>query len=201
MLTTLNDADLLPLSQPYGNLPWNYAGTESVSSMPSHVVDWVLVELRSGTEAGTAVDTAAALLRSDGTIVRTNGDILSFPTLAGGPFHVVVHHRNHASVMTSTQVLQTNSSSLADVASGSEPAFGTNGINDLGGGRYALFACDANADGFVTAPDFNLWNASTTAGETGYLQADCNLDGNVTAPDFNLWNANTTAGAASQVPN
>ncbi len=30
--------------------------------------------------------------------------------------------------------------------------------------------------------------------------ADCNMDGSVTAPDFNLWNANTTAGAASQVP-
>jgi hypothetical protein len=73
-------------------------------------------------------------------------------------------------------------------------------MKDLGDGNFGMFACDANADGFVTAPDFNLWNVATTSGATGYEQADCNMDGFVTAPDFNLWNANTTAGASSQVP-
>ncbi|HEY5564809.1 MAG TPA: hypothetical protein VIL33_04410, partial [Rhodothermia bacterium] len=77
---------------------------------------------------------------------------------------------------------------------------GANPMKSLSGGRFGMFACDASVDGQVTAPDFNLWNASTTVGDTGYKQPDCNLDGQVTAPDFNLWNANTTAGAASRVP-
>lgn len=70
----------------------------------------------------------------------------------------------------------------------------------LGDGKYGLFACDANFDGQITAPDFNVWNAETTGGSTGYIQRDCNLDGQTTAVDFNLWNANTTAGASSKVP-
>jgi hypothetical protein len=73
-------------------------------------------------------------------------------------------------------------------------------MKDLGDGSFGLFAADNNADGNVTAPDFNQWNAETTAGATGYVRGDHNLDSNVTAPDFNLWNANTTAGAATQVP-
>ena len=47
MSTYLNVGGLIPLSQPYNTSPWNYSGTESVSSIPSNVVDWVLVELRS----------------------------------------------------------------------------------------------------------------------------------------------------------
>ncbi|HEX9833787.1 MAG TPA: hypothetical protein VGA66_12035, partial [Mycobacterium sp.] len=62
---------------------------------------------------------------------------------------------------------------------------------------YVMWAGDGNGDGQVTAPDFNLWNAATTAGQTGYRPSDYNMDAQVTAPDFNLWNANTTAGAAT----
>ena len=73
-------------------------------------------------------------------------------------------------------------------------------MKQLRDGRFGMFVCDANVDGQVTAPDFNLWIEKTTSGATGYQQADCDLDGQVTAPDFNLWIANTTAGASSQVP-
>lgn len=73
-------------------------------------------------------------------------------------------------------------------------------MKNLGNSTWGLFAADGNADGQVTAPDFNLWIAATTAGATGYAPSDYNLDGQVTAPDFNLWIANTTAGAASKVP-
>ncbi|MDX1530944.1 MAG: hypothetical protein R3362_05405, partial [Rhodothermales bacterium] len=55
-------------------------------------------------------------------------------------------------------------------------------------------------DGQVTAVDFNLWSASTAAGETGYLFPDFNFDGQVTAVDFNLWSASTAAGAETSVP-
>jgi hypothetical protein len=73
-------------------------------------------------------------------------------------------------------------------------------MKDLGDGYFGLFAADANADGLVTAPDFNAWNPATSAGLTGYEQADFDLDGVVSAPDFNLWISNTTVGARSGVP-
>ena len=56
MSTSLNTANQIPLTQPFGNAPWSYNGTESVSSLPSNlIVDWVLVELRTGTAASTTV--------------------------------------------------------------------------------------------------------------------------------------------------
>ncbi len=42
MNTALNPQNLIPLSQPYNGSPWNYTGTEQVSSIPNgNVVDWV----------------------------------------------------------------------------------------------------------------------------------------------------------------
>jgi hypothetical protein len=47
MTTILNAEGLIPLSQPYNNVPWNYNGTEYVGSIPNtDIVDWVLIELR-----------------------------------------------------------------------------------------------------------------------------------------------------------
>ena len=60
MNTTLNG--VLPLTQPYNGSPWEYYGDEQVSEMPIDVVDWILVELRTGTAAATVVATRAAFL-------------------------------------------------------------------------------------------------------------------------------------------
>ncbi|MBM3435323.1 MAG: hypothetical protein FJY07_03785, partial [Bacteroidetes bacterium] len=61
--TNLNVSGLLPLSQPFNIAPWNYAGTESVASIPSNnVVDWVLVELRDAANAASAT-TATRIAR------------------------------------------------------------------------------------------------------------------------------------------
>ena len=54
--TDLNDAGLIPLNQPYDNPPWNYPGTENVSSIPNaDIVDWLLVELRDAASAVSAI--------------------------------------------------------------------------------------------------------------------------------------------------
>ncbi|HSP88887.1 MAG TPA: hypothetical protein VLN45_12195, partial [Ignavibacteriaceae bacterium] len=53
MTTTLLNNGHLPLTQPYNQNPWNYNGTESVSSIPSNVVDWILVELRTDITSST----------------------------------------------------------------------------------------------------------------------------------------------------
>ena len=101
----------LPLQQPYNTSPWNYNGSESVSAMPSNIVDWVLVTLKKDAEpdnpnAATSekVATQAALLRNDGFIVALNGiDPISF-NIKSGDYYIVVEHRNHLAIMSSVKV-------------------------------------------------------------------------------------------------
>jgi len=87
MTTELNKKGLIPLSQPYNVPPWNYAGTESVSTIPNtHIVDWVLVDIRSADSAGSATSETifakkAGFLMDNGTIMNPDGEtLLTFDT-------------------------------------------------------------------------------------------------------------------------
>lgn len=107
MSTTLNANGKIPLAQPFGSAPWSYNGPESVPSIPNNlIVDWVLVELRTGTAANTSVAKRAGFLRNDGFIVDLNGaSQLVFPNVdPSANYYVVVYHRNHLKVMSSTPV-------------------------------------------------------------------------------------------------
>lgn len=203
MRTNLAENGLLPLSHPYGVAPWNYQGTEAVTAIPDGVVDWVLAEVRSGnpnTPPMTSVSRRVGLLFNDGRVAGTVGTgSLGFEGIADGAYHVVIYHRNHIPVMSSASVQFVSGCGTWNFRTGPGQAFGAGAmvnVNDIQG----LWASDGNADGQVTAPDFNLFSIGTGTGDTGYLQADYNLDGQVTAPDFNLFIQNTSQGATSQVP-
>ena len=200
-------AAAVPATTPYGDSFYSgtsvdHDGTEWLYEPPEDLVDWVVVSVRSAAAAVSEVARRSALIRSAGKIVDIDGGVLRMPTGGFDSLFVVVDHRNHAAVMTPQRLDMSSGAAEWDFTPSMSQAYtdGGNPMKNLGGGLFGMFACDSSVDGQVTAPDFNLWNASTTAGETGYRPADCNLDGQVTAPDFNLWNANTTAGAASQVP-
>jgi hypothetical protein len=142
-------------------------------------------------------------VKSDGTLVNPDDNtLIEFDGVTPGNYYLVVCHRNHVCVMSSSAIDFTGGAGTWDFTTALAQAHDEGGapMRDLGDGSFGLFAADNNADGNVTAPDFNQWNSETTAGATGYVRGDHSLDGNVTAPDFNLWNANTTAGASSQVP-
>jgi hypothetical protein len=189
----------LPVDQPFSEAPWNYAGSESVSPMPANVVDWLLVEYRSGTSAATVVAQEAVLLLDDGTVVDTSGTHPpQIPTAGVDSVYVVVRHRNHLDVMSAEKVAVTGVSTLDFTTSAT--AFGASAQKNVEGVTYALFAADANADGDVQALDFNAYLAQTTSGAIGYQSGDFNMDGVVQALDFNLYLANTLSGASSQVP-
>ena len=179
-----------------------HGGSEWLYNPPADFVDWMVVSVRSALAAVSEVARRSALIRSDGKIVDIDGGALRMPTGGLDSLFVVVDHRNHAAVMTPQMLGLSSGSATWDFTTSMSQAYtvGGNPMKNLGGGVFGMFACDSSVDGQVTAPDFNLWIASTTAGVTGYRPADCNLDGHVTAPDFNLWIANTTAGAASKVP-
>jgi hypothetical protein len=198
-----------PLEQPYGDpafdgTPLDFDSVQSVLSLPDSTIDWVLIALRTGTgsESAVAASKHAAVLLDDGSVVESDGSPLRFAGLTPGGYHIVARHRNHLAVLSADTLDLSDGIGAWDFTTDLSQAYSNGGapMAALDGGVFGLFAGEGTGDGFVTAPDFNLWNAATTSGATGYDRADYNLDGFVTAPDFNLWNANTTAGASSQVP-
>jgi hypothetical protein len=202
MRTTLNTAGIIPLGQPYNIAPWNYTGTENVSSIPLGVVDWILVQLRSNTT--TTVATRAAFVKSDGTVVDVDGaSPVDFPGVGVGNYYIVIKHRNHLAIMSASAVPLGGSSSLYDFTTAQSQAYGAGPMKGLGTGNtapFGLYAGDANADGQITSTDFNVFNPKFTLAATGYQASDWNLDGQVTSTDFNLFNPNFTSARTTQVP-
>jgi hypothetical protein len=200
-------ADSVPLTQPFGDpslvaTPIAYSGSQAVTSLPASTVDWVLVELRTGTGPETIVAQQPAFLTTDGSIVDPHGGPVGFVGVDSTSYYVVIRQRNHAAVMSSSAVDFSSGSGSWDFTTSMSQAYPGTGapMKDLGDGNFAMFAGDSNVDGYITALDFTDWIAETTAGATGYQPADYNLDGNVTALDFTKWIANTTSGAESLVP-
>jgi hypothetical protein len=198
MNTTLNP--LIPLNQPYNVAPWNYAGTESVGTMPADVVDWVLVSIRVAADGPSATSATqkgimAALLKSDGSIVSTTGANLTFHNVAvpaGQYLFPVIKHRNHLGIMSNTGAIFASSIYSYDYRNASNKAYpgdGT-GFKLLQTGAYGMFAGDANGDGSIQTIDKSLW--VTNFNQTGYLVggADFNLDGDVQTGDKAKWVAN-----------
>ncbi|MFC2085757.1 PPC domain-containing protein [Bacteroidota bacterium] len=198
-----------PTSQPYADAgfvgtPMEYSGSEALTTFPVGTIDWVLVELRTGSHDSTLVvgSTKALLLMSTGSIVSLGGGTPVFAGVVPGNYYVVVRHRNHLPVLSPGPIdLTGGSGSWSFVDSlGAAHSSGGAPMKELGDGNFAMFACDINVDRQITVSDFNLWLTSTKAVATGYLQEDCNLDSQVTVSDFNLWLTNTKAVASSQVP-
>jgi len=105
MSTELNTQNVIPLSQPYNTAPWNYEGTESVTSIPANVVDWILVELRTNTNASSVEAKRAGFIKNDGTIVDLDGTSnLEFQNLNPADYYIVIYHRNHLSAMSANAV-------------------------------------------------------------------------------------------------
>ncbi|RLD57998.1 MAG: hypothetical protein DRJ05_08780 [Bacteroidetes bacterium] len=191
-LTGLPDpVDGFPLSQPYNTSPWNYAGTESVSSIPnSNVVDWVLIELRDAASASAAlpadiIGTQAAFLLKDGSVVGTDGSsILYYNVTVNHDLFVVIWHRNHLGVLSANALSQTGGVFNYDFSSAVTQVYnGGAGYKEIATGKYGMVAGDANGSGELNTSDHNLWK--TNAGKKGYLSSDYDMDAQANNPDKN----------------
>ncbi len=104
MSTYLGDNSLIPFTQPYNNTSLNYIGSESVTSLPIDVVDWVLLEIRDAANSATVLERRACLLRNDGELLDLDGSLgvrfYNLPTSG----YIAIRHRNHLGVMTATAV-------------------------------------------------------------------------------------------------
>jgi hypothetical protein len=196
MTTTLNTNDLIPYNsnEAYSTSVYSYTAS-IVGNIPPDIVDWVLIELRTGTASGTTVGTRAALLKSDGTIVDVDGTSpVSFAWLPEGNYYVVIRHRNHLAVMTANPVTLSYSSVLYDFSTAQTQAYGSNAEKDLGGGVFGMWMGDVNSDGVVKYNLANndrlliynrIGNAGVNITVSGYYNEDINMDGIV---KYNLVN-------------
>ncbi len=186
----------IPLSSPYGAAP------VSVTEVPQDAADWILLELRSQA-SGPAVLNRSLFLRQDGwvTDINTGDSLLTFPNLAQGNYYVVLRHRNHAAVMSSqTIAFTTQAVATADLTTGAEAVYGSNGSVELAEGIWGLWAGDANQDQLIQSSDFNAWQNDARLDVRGYCTTDFNMDGQTTSRDAVLWYKNFSSGAAGQVP-
>ena len=206
MNTDLNSDGLLPLTQPYNVSPWNYNGTETVTSIPnSDIVDWVLVELRDTTQADRATEEAiisrrAAFILKDGTVTDVSGNNnLYFGNSITWSLFVVVKHRNHLNVLGAYPATKTGNVYSYDFTFAEIQAFGgASGHKELAPNKWGMFAADCDASGEINDSDKTvLWESQT--GTTGYFESDVNLDTQVNNQDKNdFWLPNL--GEGSQVP-
>ena len=205
MNTDLDAASLIPVNQPYNVAPWNYGGAENIAIHPPvDIVDWVLVELRStpGDSASATSDRMfhqfAGLLLADGSIVKTDGS--SLPDYTGPIFDnlfVVVYHRNHLPVMSSTALVPVGSDYTYDFSTALSQAY-LDGQKDLGSGVFGMIGGDSDSDGIIDMNDKDVnWTSET--GNAGYYGSDLNMDAQVNNPDKNgIWEPNL--GQSSQLP-
>lgn len=194
MGNSLNLNGLIPNEQPFSGAPYNYVGTENLQNdVPVNMVDWVLVEARTGTPSLTApkatvtVEVHPAILMSDGSLFGVNKEPgVRFTNLvAGESYHFCIRHRNHLDVLSATPV--TGGSFMSyNFASGADKAFGTNQVKAMNDGFFALFTGDYNQDGVIQTTDYDVWQSNPAINNT-YSQADGNLDGVVQATDFDKW--------------
>lgn len=198
--------NLLPLDQPYNQSPWNYPGSESVVVMPANIVDWVLVELRDAftpllATSATSIGMQAALLRSDGKIVGMDGtSLLEFDVNYGNNLFLIIHYRNHLSVISSIGLSESAGIYEYDFSDGPDKAYGgVNAQNQLDANTWGVISGDANGNGTVDMDDIDpLWINS--AGTHEYNKCDFNGDGevnNIDKDDFWIWNQNKS----TYVPN
>jgi len=205
---TSMDPDLngvLPLSQPYNAVPWNYPGTESVVSIPlTDIVDWVLVELRDAPNAASATGATmiarqAGFLKSDGSIVGLDGtSLLQFTETIVNNLFVVIWQRNHLAVMSAYPLLGMGGVFNYDFTTDSDRVYGgILGHKEIGTGIWGMIGGDGDGDGQVTNVDKNdVW--SVQAGFSGYLEGDFSMDSQVNNLDKNdIWAPNS--GSGSQV--
>ena len=157
MSDDLRAGNLLPLTEPFSGLGYTYVGSAAgLGLLPvllsttgnNAIVDWVLVELRSGPM--TISWSKPALLQRDGDVIDLDGDTyLNFP-VAAGSYHVALRHRNHLGVMTITPraLAADPAATLVDFRVSGTGTHGTN-ARVLKGTVWCLWPAEATGDGLV----------------------------------------------------
>lgn len=207
MRNSLQLQGIIPTQQPYSSATTasysgpTYPGTETMStSLSVPIVDWILVEIRESNAAttatiGTIIAQRAGLLKTNGHIVDADGiSPLKFSEITNSTaaHYIVIRHRNHLAIMSSTatyfptgECLQSYDFTNPATAFMYPPDMGFYMISqievDTSPETWGMVAGDLNMDGIINSTD--RVEAQNNTGSLGYLRFDCSLDGIVNAVD------------------
>ena len=206
MTNALTTANLVPKNQPYTFAPFNYAGTEVVTTVPATTTDWVIVELRSAATPATVIATRAGFVLNNGNVTDVDGvSPISFRNTAPGNYFVSVKHRNHlpvrsASALTFTQDAATPYDfTTAQAQAYQNPAVTNNAAQvSVSNGNFAMWGGNANSNTAVnygavgsdrfymlttarntTIPQSGLGNNQITPLSNVYSNSDVTMNGTV----------------------
>jgi hypothetical protein len=117
-----------------------------------------------------------------------------------GNYYLVVHHRNHLSIMSASALTLSETSPLYDFTAALSRAYGNNPMKQLETGVYGMIAGDGNADGRVDISDReSVWRLQNGTTWRYSKLADFNMDGGIDAHDLNnIWRNNE--GSLTSVP-
>lgn len=190
MSTALNDRNLIPLTEPYTALGYNYT-TPSLANITvannifnidptNKVIDWVVVEIRNAQNPEIIIASKPALLKSNGEVVSLDGTTPVLKTFSPNNYYIAIHHRNHLSVMTKNAVDISASVDLSTI-----PLYGVNPAKIVNE-KNVLWPGDTNGNGQIKYSGSNndrdpilALVGSTTPNNTiaTYNRADTNMDG------------------------
>lgn len=178
MHTKLKNNNLLPLTQPFNTAPWNYEGTENVTTLPENTVDWILVMRRNS--MGDILEQAAGFVNQLGQLMNLDGS-LGIPLSIQPGDYISIHHRSHLDIISSTPYDGEfyNFTTSVNQAQGGEQL-------KLIDGKYMLYAGDFDGKGIINSDDFNNWKVQSAA-INQYIPIDGDGNGIVNVMDFNLW--------------
>ncbi len=194
-----------PLIDPYASAPFtthythvNNGGTAITTPIAlaatgnDAIVDWVFLELRTGTSGTTSVvSTRAALLQKDGDVVDIDGiSPVKFIGASSGNYYVAVRHRNNLGFRTSATFTLTGTPTVLNFTNNSVSTYGATPLYAVSSSIYAMVSGDSNSDGSIDAFDTILWEIQNGLFDDYTNSADYNMDGSVDAFDSIFWEIN-----------
>jgi hypothetical protein len=166
-------------------------------TVPAQAIDVITVELRAFAAKATTLATAFAWLMQDGSVLDFETGLKPYLTfgnlpLSEGGWHVVVKHRNHLSVMSSSAMPIT----LVATEPGRTAAQGfadLSVVTNIYGAGFTMWTASPvlmiagnadNSDQRMTEQDFDLIKADADSPlDMGYKNTDFNLDAKCNATD------------------
>ncbi len=199
MNDNLRNLNLLPAQDPYnasGYGNWNnltgvgLTVTDSLAVFSvtgqEAIVDWVSIEIRDAMDPSILIESRSGLLNRQGYIVDMDGhSTIKLEVATCGLYHVVLRHRNHLAVMTTTPVLLGSSPTVLDFTTSQT----TTDQKVLTSGIKGMIAGDMNHDDSIDGVDRVLWQQVN--GQINVNQpTDLNMDGDINGADKLIWTIN-----------
>ncbi len=194
MNNDLQSDNLLPNIHPFTQAPYNYndeLDSIDINALDFEVVDYVLVEARSGNlgtnESATEwVESKVGLLKTDGNIVNFDNQPLVFENLvAEENYHFVIRQQSHLDVI-SQAAIEISESIFYDFSLNVEQAAGSEQQALSEDGKAMLLVGDYTQDGVIQVTDLDAWEMNP-AQINVYSPLDGTLDGVVQLTDADAW--------------